>query len=217
MNKVRFLVLQASPGFTSSFAGIGKDLSELKTEVVRKSIHFLIALSPLMAAINRPATVLFLMAGTLGYTLMEYLRLNGVKVPVISSLTSMSSRSRDIGHFVMGPVTLGFGALLALFLYPSPIASIAIYALAFGDGFASLVGKFFGKWRPAVLCGKSVEGSLACFTSVFISAFAVSNNVNIAFIAAFTATVVEALPLKDFDNMAIPVTVGLAVQFVNFL
>ena len=217
MEKVRFIDFQTFPGFTSSFAAVGKDLSELKTEIVRKSIHFLIALSPLLAAINRPVTVLFLMAGTLGYTLMEYLRLCGVKIPVISSLTSMASRSRDIGHFVMGPVTLGFGALLALLLYPSPVASIAIYALAFGDGFASLIGKFFGRWRPAILCGKSVEGSFACFTAVFISAFAVSHNVNIAFIAAFTATVVEALPLEDFDNMAIPVTVGLAVQFVNFL
>jgi len=217
MERTRFLSLQAPSGFTASFAGIGKDISELKTEILRKSIHFLIALSPLMAAINRPLTILFLVAGTLGYTLMEYLRLSGVKVPVISSITSMASRSRDMGHFVMGPVTLGFGALLALLLYPSPVASIAIYALAFGDGFASLIGKCFGKWRPAILCGKSVEGSLACFIAVFISAFAVSHNIDIALIAAFTAAVVEALPLEDFDNMAIPVTVGLAVQLVNFL
>jgi len=217
MERTRFMDLQASAGFAPSFAGAGKDISELKTEIVRKSIHFLIALSPFMASINRPVTVLFLMAGTLGYTLMEYLRFSGVKVPVISSLTSMASRSRDMGRFVMGPVTLGFGALLALLLYPSPVASIAIYALAFGDGFASLVGKFFGKWRPAILCGKSVEGSLACFAAVFISAFAVSHSINIAFIAAFTATVVEALPLEDYDNMAIPVTVGLAVQFINYL
>jgi len=217
MEKVRFLDIQTAPSFASPFAGIGKDIGELKTEIVRKSIHFLIALSPLMAAINRPLTVLFLITGTLGYTLMEYMRLSGVKVPVISSLTSMSSRSRDMGRFVMGPVTLGFGALLALLLYPSPVASIAIYALAFGDGFASLVGKFFGKWRPAIMCGKSVEGSFACFAAVFISAFAVSHSINIALLAAFTATVVEALPLADFDNMAIPVTVGLAVQFFNFL
>jgi dolichol kinase len=217
MERVRFLNLQASPGFTSSFAGTGKDVSELKTEIVRKSIHFLVALTPFIAAINRPVTVLFLMAGTLGYTLMEYLRISGVKIPVISSLTSMASRSRDMGHFVIGPVTLGLGALLALLLYPSPVASISIYALAFGDGFASLVGKFLGKWRPAILCGKSVEGSLACFTAVFVSAFAVSRNINIAFIAASTATVVEALPIEDYDNIAIPVTVGLAVQFVIFI
>ena len=193
----------------------GKDISELKAEIVRKSIHFLIALAPSMAAINRPFTVLFLMFGTLGYAFMEYLRLSGVKIPVISSVTSVASRSRDAGRFVMGPVTLGLGALLALLLYPSPVASIAIYALAFGDGFASLVGKFLGKRRPAFLFGKSIEGCLACFTAVLVSAYAVSGNMRVAITAAFTAMVVEALPLEDYDNLALPVTVGFAVQFIT--
>jgi dolichol kinase len=187
-------------------------LSELKTELVRKSIHFLIALSPLMASISRPFTVLFLMIGTLGYTYMENLRLSGVQVPLISSLTSMASRSRDIGRFVMGPVTLGLGALLALLLYPSPAAAIAIYALAFGDGFASLVGKFFGRLRPAFLYGKSIEGSLACFVAVLIAAYSVSQNLQVALIAALTAMIVEALPLDDYDNLALPMTVGIVVQ-----
>jgi len=192
----------------------GKDLSELKTEIVRKSIHFLIALAPSMAAVNRPLTVLFLMFGTLGYTFMEYLRLSGANIPVFSSLTKMASRPRDASRFVMGPVTLGLGALVALLLYPSPVASIAIYALAFGDGFASLVGKFFGKWRPAFLYGKSVEGSLACFTATLVSAYAVSGNMRVAMTAAFTAMIVEAMPLEDYDNLILPVTVGMAVQFV---
>jgi dolichol kinase len=187
-------------------------LNEVKTEIVRKSIHFFIALSPSMAAINRPFTVLFLMIGTLTYTYMETLRLAGVKVPLISSLTSMASRSRDMGHFVLGPVTLGLGALLALLLYPSPAASIAIYALAFGDGFASLAGKLFGQIRPSFLYGKSLEGSLACFAAVFISAWQVSRSFHISLVAALTATAVESLPLKDYDNFAIPMVVGLAVQ-----
>jgi dolichol kinase len=187
-------------------------IEDIKTEVIRKSIHFLIALSPLMAALNRPATVLILAAGTLGYAWMESLRLAGIRVPFVSSVTSMASRERDKGGFVMGPVTLGLGALLALLLYPSPAASIAIYALAFGDGFASLVGKFFGRIRPPVLGGKSVEGSLACFIAVLISALRVSGDFHIALVAAFTATLVEALPLEDYDNIALPVTVGMAVS-----
>jgi dolichol kinase len=190
---------------------------EFRTEIVRKSIHFSIALSPAMAAVNRPFTVMLLIIGTLGYTAMEYLRLCGVKVPVISSLTSMASRSRDVGHFVMGPVTLGLGALLALLLYPSPAAAIAIYALAFGDGVASLVGKLFGSWRPDFLRGKSVEGSVACFIAVLVSAYAVSNSARIALTAAITATAVEALPLEDYDNLAIPLTVGLAVQIAEII
>ncbi|MCL2211656.1 MAG: phosphatidate cytidylyltransferase [Treponema sp.] len=189
-----------------------KNISGLKPEIIRKSLHFLIALTPVMASINKTATIALLMIGTLGYTLMESLRLSGVRVPVISSITSMVSRPRDFGRFVMGPVTLGLGALLALLLYPSSAAAIAIYALAFGDGIASLAGKFMGKWRPAFLLGKSVEGSLACFTVVLISALAVSGSMQIAFIAAFTAMIVEALPLEDYDNLAIPVTVGFTVQ-----
>src|SRR5215510_5166249 len=123
MDKARFFT---SFVFTdnSRSSVTGFNISELKSEIIRKAIHFLIALSPSMAAINIPLTVAFLFVGTLGYTLMEYLRLSGIKVPVISSITGMASRSRDIGHFVMGPVTLGLGALLAMLLYPSPIASI---------------------------------------------------------------------------------------------
>jgi dolichol kinase len=192
------------------------ELQEIKTELVRKSMHFLIALSPGMAALNRPLTVALLMAGTLLYALMETLRLSGVEVPVVSSLTSMASRPRDRDRFVLGPVTLGLGALLALLLYPSPAASIGIYALAFGDGFASLVGKTFGKRRPAFMLGKSIEGSLACFSAVFVTAYGVSRRFTVAFVAALVAALVEALPLEDYDNLALPVIVGFVAQFLLF-
>ncbi|MDR2742088.1 MAG: phosphatidate cytidylyltransferase [Treponema sp.] len=188
------------------------DISELKTEVVRKALHFLIALSPGVAAVNRPLTVALLMIGILFYTCMESFRLSGITIPLISSVTALAARTRDRGRFVLGPVTLGLGALLALLLYPSPAASIAIYALAFGDGFASLVGKLFGRIRPAFLLGKSVEGSAACFIAVFITAYTVCGNYSLAVLAAFTATVVEALPLEDYDNIALPIVVGFVAQ-----
>jgi dolichol kinase len=211
---VEFIPKSISSSGRGSRAIPGPKLSagDVKTEIIRKSIHFLIALGPLMAAVNRSATVLILAAGTLGYAWMESLRLAGVQIPLVSSVTGMASRSRDKGRFVIGPVTLGLGALLALLLYPSPAASIAIYALAFGDGFASLVGRFFGRIRPPVLCGKSVEGSLACFVAVLISAARVSGDFRIALTAALTATLVEALPLEDYDNLALPVTVGMVVS-----
>lgn len=192
---------------------VATELQEIKTELVRKSLHFLIALTPSMAALNRPFTAVILMAGTLFYALMETLRLSGIEVPLVSSLTCMASRSRDKDRFVLGPVTLGLGALLALLLYPSPAASIAIYAMAFGDGFASLVGKVFGRRRPGFMMGKSVEGSMACFSAVFVTAYGVSRSFKTAFIAALTATLAEALPLEDFDNIVLPISVGFMVQF----
>jgi len=192
--------------------GINRDINELKSEIIRKSIHMVIAVSPLMAGINKAATVVLLFIGILGYSCMEYLRLSGIKIPVISSITSIASRPHDNGRFVMGPVTLGLGALIALLLYPSDAAMIAIYALAFGDSIACLVGKVFGRLRPFFLFGKSIEGSIACFLVVFIITYAVSGSMYIALIAAFTAMAVEAFPLGDYDNLAIPLSVGLAVQ-----
>lgn len=178
------------------------------SEIVRKSLHFLIALVPAVALINFQLAVLALISGIMAYTVMEYLRLSGVTVPLISAITVIASRKRDIGHFVLGPVTLGFGALISLLAFPFRAAVIGIFALAFGDGLAGLIGKM-GKNRPAFLFGKSVEGSIACFSAVFVSAYLVSRNAGLSLAAALTATAVEALPLKDYDNIAIPIAVSL--------
>ena len=186
-------------------------LRVIKLELIRKAIHFLIAFSPVMAAINLPFTLTALVVGILSYICFEYLRLKGISVPLVSSLTVMASRPRDQGRFVLGPVTLGLGALLALSFFPIEVASLAIYALAFGDGFAGLVGKTFGHIRPAFLFGKSLEGSSACFFAVFIASWRFSHNLPLSLTAAFTATIVEALPLEDLDNVILPLAVGLVV------
>jgi dolichol kinase len=190
-------------------------VDEIRTEVFRKSIHFLIAMVPSLAMVSKVGTLALLASGVLIYSYAETLRLSGVVVPLISQVTSLAARKRDQGRFVLGPVTLGLGAMLALLLYPAPAASIAIYALAFGDGLASLVGKIFGKIRPAILMGKSVEGSLTCFLAVFFMAYRTSRSFAVAALAAMTATLIEVFPLKDFDNILMPMGVGFAVQFLQ--
>jgi len=197
-------------------AGQTATVADAKSEMVRKSLHFLIALSPALAVLSLPIAVISLSAGVLAYASMELLRSYGVKVPVVSALTGMASRERDMGRFVLGPVTLGAGAVLALLLFPLPVATAGIFALAFGDGFASLAGRLFGRIRPAFLLGKSVEGSLACFAATGLSVYLVSQNHLAALVAAFVAAAVEALPLEDYDNIALPLVVGAAVQWVLF-
>jgi len=187
-----------------------------KTELIRKSLHFLIALVPLLAGFNRPFTLILLAAGTLAYVIMEGLRQKGIHVPLISKLTVVASRRRDMGRFVLGPVTLGAGAFLPLLVFSPVAASIAVFALAFGDGTASLAGKFFGRVRPPFLFGKSLEGSLACFLGIFLSAYFVTihegnGNLRLALVAACTGLVTELLPFRDWDNIIIPMAVGLAV------
>lgn len=187
---------------------------QLRSEVVRKSIHFLIALVPSIAsAFSVLFAVSLLATGTLVYIGSEYLRRHGTVVPIITRLTLIASRPRDRDRFVLGPVTLGLGAMVALIFYPEPAASIAIYALAFGDGLASLVGKFWGSWRvPGT--GKSIEGSLACFVASFVAAVGLTPTVSVAIVVALVATILEALPTHDADNLVLPIGVGLVTTLI---
>jgi dolichol kinase len=150
--------------------------------------------------------------GTLFYTYAEVQRNSGVQVPVISRITELASRERDLNRFVLGPITLGIGAMLALLLYPDPAASIAIYALAFGDGLAGLVGKFVGRVTLPATGGKTLEGSLACAAAVAVSSYAVLPIPAVVIATTVTATLLEVLPSGDADNLILPVGVGLAVS-----
>jgi dolichol kinase len=183
--------------------------SEIGTEIVRKSIHLLIGLVPTLATWNFGFTVALLVSGILVYSYSELMRMRGFEIAIVSRVTALAARRRDAGRFVYGPVTLGIGALLALVLYPEPAASIAIYALAFGDGLSSLVGKAFGSVRIPFTGGKSVEGSLTCFFAVLCSAYLVTGDSTRSAVIALVATVTEAIPSKDADNILIPTVVGL--------
>lgn len=190
--------------------GAAKIGEELRIELLRKGIHLLIAFVPGIARFDLRLALGLLGFGTLAYAACESLRMSGLSVPLVSRVTALAARRRDAGKFVLGPVTLGLGAMLALLLYPDPAASMAIYALAFGDGLSSLVGKTFGQVRLPFTKGKSLEGSLTCLTAVFVSAFALTGRLGPSLALAAFATVVEAAPLKDFDNIVLPVLSGAA-------
>jgi dolichol kinase len=186
-----------------------RDVSkEIQIELLRKSIHLLIAFVPGIAQLSLGLAVGLLSGGILVYAICERLRTEGINIPVISRVTILAARRRDGRGFVLGPVTLGLGALLSLLLYPNPAASIAIYALAFGDGLSSLVGKAFGTIRLPFTGGKSLEGSMTCLFAVLASAWTVSGDAPKSLLVAVAATLVEAAPTKDFDNIILPVSVG---------
>jgi dolichol kinase len=182
---------------------------ELRIEILRKGIHLLIAFVPAIASMSQGLAVGLLSGGIIVYTACEGLRVNGYQVPLISRVTALAARRRDAGRFVLGPVTLGLGALLSLLLYPNPAASIAIYALAFGDGLSSLVGKTIGSIRLPFTGGKSLEGSLTCLTAVFVSSIALTGDATRSLTVAFAATLIEAIPTKDLDNIVLPVLTGV--------
>jgi len=182
---------------------------ELKAELVRKGIHVFIAVVPGLASMSFSNTALLLMAAVLFYTMAESMRFLGFTLPVISSVTEAVLRKREQGRFALAPITLGLGALLALLLFPAPVAAAAIYALAFGDSASSLVGKFLGRIRPAFLRGKSLEGSLTCIVTSFLAAFFVFREWKTALAVGIVSLIIDALPLREFDNLFLPLAAGL--------
>lgn len=192
----------------------GAAIERFRGELVRKSLHFLVALVPLLAGVSLSGTLFLLGFGTLFYAFAEASRRQGRPVFVVSDLTLIASREGEKGRFVLGPVTLGLGAMLCLLLYPEPAASLAILALAFGDGIASLAGKVLRGPVIPFTRGKTLSGTLACFVAVFLVALRVTGRPVIALILGAAAAVLEAVPAGNFDNLVVPLGVGFLANLL---
>lgn len=187
---------------------------ELKKELFRKSIHLVSAIIPTLLCVNFYFIVISLAGVAILYSICEVLRMKHIRVPIITRVTEIAARKRDENKFVAGPVTLVCGILVAAIFLEPTAARIGIYALSFGDGLASLVGKFLGRVHIPFTSGKTLEGSFACFLAVLLASFLVCRNIRYAFILALAAMLIEVLPLSDFDNIVIPIAIGAIYQFL---
>ena len=185
-----------------------KDSKTILKELFRKSIHLCSSVVPWFFAAYYWYTVYGLLIIVSLYYFCEIARLEGHPVPLVSLITETASRQRDECKFVLGPVTLVLGIVFAALVLPLSCAKIGIFALAFGDGLASLAGKMFGRIKIPHTGGKTLEGSLTCFIAVFISTYVVTRLPIVSAIVALTAMLIEVLPLGDWDNMIIPTATG---------
>lgn len=183
-------------------------LNALLKELFRKSIHICSSFVPLFLGIAYWPVIGLLVAAVILYTISEILRAKGINIPLISKVTEIAARKRDENRFVLGPVTLVCGILIAALLLPLDCARVGIFALAFGDGLASLIGKLVGKITIPGAHGKTAAGSLTCFFAVFISTFCCCQNCFVSLLIALCAMFIEVLPLSDFDNLIIPPVIG---------
>ena len=191
-----------------------RKLNSLKKEFFRKTIHVCTAFVPLLLHFSKwPTIILIAVAGIL-YSISESFRIRGREIPIISDITAAAARKRDENRFVLGPVTLVIGIVLAASFWGEKPAAIGILALAFGDGLASLSGKTFGKVKIPLTQGKTAAGSLTCFFAIFCASWFVSHDSFASLFIACVGAMVEVLPLKDFDNLLIPVMLGGIAQFL---
>jgi len=114
---------------------------------------------------------------------------------------------------LLGSTYLLIAALLAVEIFPRPVAAAALGFTVLGDGMAALVGKAWGRHR---FFNKTLEGGvgglLACLAwAAYLSGMGVLPwGVTIA--GALIASLVELLPIPLDDNLGITLASGFLMR-----
>lgn len=106
------------------------------------------------------------------------------------------------------------GSFLAVLLFRTEVAIAAVTFSVFGDAFAEFIGSSYG--RIKTFGSKTLEGSIACFVSCWITGFVLSHFIALSFLqfftGAFIAAVTEAVSTKVDDNFTMTVLSAAAMQ-----
>ena len=208
-----FISLEDEPTFDELSAGLKREISfSWGQEFRRKGIHAGSLLVPLLAGINYILTLELLAATTIVYLASEWSRLNGIRFPVLNSVTRLCVRASERRKLALAPVALALGVMLSLVLFPTLIASVSIAILACADSMATIAGKFYGKIRIPYNHKKSLEGSIAFFITAFICAV-IYVPLKTALIVSLVSCIIESLPV-EFDNISIPLGTGLFLWLI---
>ncbi len=190
--------------------------------LVRKAWHMLMGLlmvAVFLSGLSRFNAVLIL-GSALGICLLvETARL---RVPSLNEAVirfwGPIMRSNEIDRLSGTPYYIG-SALIAVGLFPKPIAALSLLFLACGDPMASLVGILYGKNSPRWRDGKSwigtAAGVLTCMLvgAIFWNALPVKawQAWLLTWIGGVAGGMAELLPLEMDDNFIIPVVSGFTL------
>ncbi|TWU30664.1 Phosphoserine phosphatase [Candidatus Brocadiaceae bacterium S225] len=203
-----FIDLEDEPTFDELSAGLKREISlSWSQEFRRKGVHVCSLFVPILAGVNYLLTLKILILITILYLASEWARLNGIRFPVLSSITRLCVRSSERRRFAYAPVTLALGVVLSLVLFPALVACVTIAILACADSMATIVGKFYGKIRIPYNHKKSLEGSVAFYITAFMCAV-IYIPLKTALIVSLVSCIIESLPI-EFDNITIPLGTGL--------
>ncbi len=207
-------------------------------ETKRKSIHIGFGfLTPLIAIFPRMLLILITLIAL--FFIIVIARPNMWK----RGFEAMASRERDVKTgYLYGPLLYILMVMISVILLDLRIAAAVFCIMAFGDGFANVIGSRFGRRRFPRFQNKSFEGFLAFLLAGFISSsilfFFVGLNPEITpdltffrikgpedlqtiyfivinFLVCFISALVELTTGDKLnDNITVPVLSGLLLTFL---
>jgi len=189
------------------------------TEIIRKGIHLLSMLIPVVYYfISKQTALSILIPLLLLFGLSDIARLT---VPAVGRLYNRwfgfllrAHEHNDKGRRLNGATYVLVAATILVFFFPKVIVITSFSILIVSDTSAALIGRRLGKHR---FLTKSREGAAAFFVSALL-VVALAPKVEylpteylIGAVAAALGAVVEASAFGVDDNLSIPLTVGGAI------
>lgn len=189
-------------------------LGTTKTELIRKSVHTAGLLAIPMLYYSQRLVVGIIVFFLMLYPFIEVGLAKGFNVPLLSQLTHYSKRPHEhnVG-FAWAAYFIAMGYLFSVALFPRNIACVAILHTSAGDTAAALAGQQWGRVKLFYNPSKSWVGAGAYLAVTFLGGlFFLSPGTSL--LLAVLGSVVESLPLKNMDNLLIPVTISLGANFL---
>lgn len=180
----------------------------LKNEIIRKTIHISTAVIPLyylyfgtknqLVFVISTLLVLFLAADI---SRIYFIQLSQIYEKLLGNLLRPEEKNKSLN----GATLLISGFFIAVVFFEKQTAIILMLFIAIADSMAAIVGKSIGRIS---LFNKTLEGTITFFIAACLISLAMSENlVSSLFVGAFTA-LIEVLPIKINDNIAIPIAAG---------
>ena len=116
---------------------------------------------------------------------------------------------------LLGSTYLLLAALLAIEIFPQPVAAAALGFTVLGDASGALVGRAYGRTR---FFRKSLEGAAGCLAACLLwSGYLVAVTDltwPVVLVGAVVATFVEMLPIPLDDNLGITLAAGYVMKLM---
>jgi len=202
-----------------SVAWIVNRSTSKNSEIVRKIVHIGTGNVILLAWLLDIPAILGISASIIA----SAIALLSYRFPILPGINSVGRKS--LGTFFYA---LSIGILVGCFWYLNQpyYAALGILIMAWGDGFAALIGQRFGKHKYKLFGGqKSWEGSLSMtLTSYVISSLvlcSVQGNIwqtwVVALAVAIAATALETFSFLGIDNLTVPLGSAALAFLLNQL
>lgn len=206
--------------------------ASLRHELARKAIHLASSVVPITYAAGARRDLLTLalalaLVVALGVEAMRR-RLPRVRDPFERHLGGLL-RPHERERF-SGATWMAIAYLLAVALFPRPVAVAAMLAVAFGDASAAVVGRWLGARRrvaataardgPAVpvVAGKTWAGSIACAVATALGALLIAHLAPpVAVVCALAAALAERPRGPLDDNVRVALAAGGSAQLMLLL